>query len=171
MKRNSVSFQHFKISFVKLFLYQHRNNLIKLQVYNCLFWRGFFLSTSHSFDSFQLFPLELNTHPSFFSFFLCKSRYWSRVLPQPKNAPVPHTQRLCTWVSVHGNCGASVLFLASNKRLITVAISVHSWVFLERAVAPHHIYLIRLIGSQCWTNLMERCAWLSVLISNCFFVC
>lgn len=45
------------------------------------------------------------------------------------------------------NCGANVL-LVSDKRLITAASSMHSWAFLERTVALHHICLIRLIGSK-----------------------
>lgn len=67
-----------------------------------------------------------------------------------------------------GDCNAGVLLLVSYKRLIIVASSMHSWEFLERTVAPHHICLIRLIGSQHPANLIERCAWLGVLISDCF---
>lgn len=67
-----------------------------------------------------------------------------------------------------GDCNAGVLLLVSDKRLITVASSMHSWGFLERTVASHRICLIRLIGSQHPANLTERCAWLRVLISDCF---
>lgn len=77
---------------------------------------------------------------------------------------------LCTWVSFGGNHRANVLLLSelSDKGLIILASSIHSCVFLERTVAPHHDCLIRLIGSQHQANLIEKHVWLSVLISNCF---
>lgn len=60
-------------------------------------------------------------------------------------------------MSFAGNCGANILLLVSDKKLITVATSMHSWVFLERTAAPQDISLIRLIGSQCQANLIEVC--------------
>lgn len=130
----------------------------------------FFLSlASHSFDSFQLILLEFTSilHP--FSLCLVSQATGAQFHYNPKT-PWCYTHRytrLCTWVSFGVNCRATVLLLVWDKTLITVASSVHSWVFLERTVAPHHVCLIRLIGSQHWANLTERCAWLSVLISNC----